>query len=642
MPQSSKLTLSSQATIELAKTAEGEPAGRPGVAINAYNGGPVRVGGYRHPVVVDLESLQTPATIPLLRSHDSERIVGHGSPTITSPNRLDITGTISASSQDAEQVVDLAKGGFPWQASVGVDVVQKPQFLADGESATVNGQRVNGPAYVVRGGELYEVSLVTLGADRSTSAAVAAEFQESEAMEENTNVEPQADVQAVFEKAKLEQGRQRAIAVIAERAIDNGYDVSKIEAETRRAIESKATPQEFELQLLRQTRPTVNAARTGKAVPAQVIEAGLALSMGASFDAEAHYKPEVLEAARDSWKRGLTVTEFLRICARRNGWTGESNKDVRGLLKAAFTPVQAASGVSTYDVGGILSNVANKMIMDAFNAVDSAWRSIALISPVSDFKQMKSYSLVGNLDYELIGRGERIKHGTLGEEEYTNQAETYAKFLGIDRRDIINDDMGAFDRVRQRLGRGAATKLNKVFWTEFMDNASFFASGNNNYITGASTNLSAEGLRQGVEKFMKQTDPNGEPLGIMPTVLLVPPELDSTARALYVSTVNNTGGAATTELVPNANVFANRFLPVSTPYLSNSAYTGYSSTAWYLLANPQDLATIQVVFLNGVETPTVEMADADFDLLGIAMRGYHDFGVSQMEPRGGVKSKGAA
>jgi hypothetical protein len=109
-----------------------------------------------------------------------------------------------------------------------------------------------------------------------------------------------------------------------------------------------------------------------------------------------------------------------------------------------------------------------------------------------------------------------------------------------------------------------------------------------------------------------------------------------------VSTVNNTGGAATTELVPNANVFANRFLPVSTPYLSNSTYTGNSSTAWYLLANPQDLATIQVVFLNGVETPTVEMADADFDLLGIAMRGYHDFGVSQMEPRGGVKSKGAA
>ena len=638
-----KLTLSSVATIELAQAAEGEQPGRPTVAVNAYNGGPVRVGGYRHPVVVDLESLQTPRTIPLLRSHDTERIVGHGSPTITSPNRLDIAGTISASNADAEQVIDLAKGGFPWQASVGVDVVAKPQFVAEGESVSVNGQKVTGPAYVVRGGELYEVSLVTLGADRSTSAAVAAEFQEQHKMDEQKEViEAGAEVQAVFEKAKLEQNRQRAIAVIAERAIDNGYDVARIEAETRRAIEAKATPQEFELQLLRQTRPVVSQNRKSPAASAQVIEAALALGMGGTFDAEKHYKPEVLEAASSEWKRGLSVTELLRICARRNGWTGESNKDVRGLLRAAFAPVEAASGVSTYDIGGILSNVANKMIMDAFNAVDSAWRSISLISPVSDFKQMKSYSLVGGLDYELLGRGERIKHGTLGETEYTNQADTYAKFLGIDRRDIINDDMGAMDRVRQRLGRGAATRLNKVFWTEFMDNAAFFAAGNNNYITGADTALGMAGLKLGVEKFMKQTDPNGEPLGIMPRILLVPPELDPTARELFVSTNHNTGGSATTTQVPNANVFANRFIPVSTPYLSNSSYTGYGSKIWYLLADPNELATIQVVFLNGVQTPTVELADADFDLLGISMRGYHDFGVAMMEYRAGVKSKGEA
>jgi len=638
---SNKIQLSSQATIELQADVDGAPA-RPTVAINAYNGGPVRVGGYRHPVVIDLETLQTPTTIPLFRSHDAERIIGHGQP-IVAGNRLDIGGTISASTSDAAQVIDLAKGGFPWQASVGVDVTAKPQFLSDGESAVVNGSKVTGPAYVVRGGELYEVSFVTLGADRTTSATVAAtrreETVENEPIEK---IEAGADVQAVFERAKLEQSRQREIAAIAQRAMDNGYDVSSVEQLTRQAIEAKQEPRDFELSLLRQTRGSTVTRSRSKQVNAEVIEAALSLAMGSAFDAEKYYKPQVLEAARENWKRGLTITEFLRIVARSNGWTGESNKDVKSLLRAAFAPVEAASGVSTYDVSGILSNVANKMIADAFNAVDNAWRQIALISPVSDFKQMETYSLVGDVDYEKLGRGERIKHGNLGEIQYTNQADTYAKFLGIDRRDIINDDMGAFNRVRQRLGRGAATKLNKVFWTEFMDNASFFASGNNNYISGATTNLASEGLRAGVEKFMKQTDPDGEPLGIMPRVLLVPPELDSIARELYVSTNNNTGGAATTERVPNANVFANRFIPVSTPYLSNSSYTGYSATAWYLLADPQELATIEVVFLNGVETPTVEMADADFDLLGIAMRGYHDFGVNLMEKRAGIKSKGAA
>jgi hypothetical protein len=38
--------------------------------------------------------------------------------------------------------------------------------------------------------------------------------------------------------------------------------------------------------------------------------------------------------------------------------------------------------------------------------------------------------------------------------------------------------------------------------------------------------------------------------------------------------------------------------------------------------------------------PTVESADADFNTLGIQMRGYHDFGVAKQEPRGGVKMKG--
>ena len=32
--------------------------------------------------------------------------------------------------------------------------------------------------------------------------------------------------------------------------------------------------------------------------------------------------------------------------------------------------------------------------------------------------------------------------------------------------------------------------------------------------------------------------------------------------------------------------------------------------------------------------PTVESADADFNVLGVQMRGYHDFGVALQEPRG--------
>jgi hypothetical protein len=42
---------------------------------------------------------------------------------------------------------------------------------------------------------------------------------------------------------------------------------------------------------------------------------------------------------------------------------------------------------------------------------------------------------------------------------------------------------------------------------------------------------------------------------------------------------------------------------------------------------------MEVGFLNGQRAPTVEQADADFDTLGIQVRGYFDFGVSKGESR---------
>ena len=51
---------------------------------------------------------------------------------------------------------------------------------------------------------------------------------------------------------------------------------------------------------------------------------------------------------------------------------------------------------------------------------------------------------------------------------------------------------------------------------------------------------------------------------------------------------------------------------------------------------------MEVAFLNGQESPTIETADADFGTLGVRMRGFHDFGVSLQDPRGGVKAKGEA
>ena len=90
--------------------------------------------------------------------------------------------------------------------------------------------------------------------------------------------------------------------------------------------------------------------------------------------------------------------------------------------------------------------------------------------------------------------------------------------------------------------------------------------------------------------------------------------------------------------LPDANIWRGRYRVESSPYMHNTAYTGYSATAWYLLADPNDMPVIEIAALNGNVMPVVETADADFNVLGIQMRGYSDVGVALQEYRGGQRS----
>lgn len=258
---------------------------------------------------------------------------------------------------------------------------------------------------------------------------------------------------------------------------------------------------------------------------------------------------------------------------------------------------------------------------------------------VSDFKTVTSYRLIGKDQYEIVAPGGQIKHGTLGEEKYTNKADTYGLMLTIDRRDIINDDLGAITTVPRKLGRGSGLKINDVFWSTFLDSESFFTLGNKNLLTGADTSLSVEGLTKAEVAFMDQVDSDGKPIGIMPAVVLVPTALSAAASMLYKSLEirDNTGDKTYT----TANPHQNRFRPEVSRYLSNAAYGDQAGPkAWYLLADPADLPVIEVAFLNGQESPTIESAQADFNVLGVVMRGFHDFGCSLQDPKAAIRSAG--
>lgn len=662
----------------IAVQADGKSDKRPTFEMVAYTGGALRLDHWYYPVVIDLKGLQVRGKTPVLLGHDRERIVGQAVKTKKTASDLRLSGIVTGDTETvgepAQVVVSHARNGFEWAVSVGVSPTVT-EFVVEGQKVKVNGEQFAGPLTVVREGKLGEVSFVSIGADENASvklAAHAAENSQELAMTFEQWVEAQGwkvdeltDAQDKTLRAAFAASRDQSAAPepnaapvpdaepdpIAGIRAREAAEVARLAAirkvcgEAHAEIAAKAisegwTPDKCELEVLRASRavaPAIHVPQLNN--EPQVIEAALAQTLKLP-GAEKVYSEKTLDASHRSFRGGIVgLQHLISICAARNGWAGgHVRTDLGGALRAAF---------STADISGILSNVANKFLLAGYMAIDQVWRRVTAIRSVNDFKRNTSYRLTGSMQYAKVAPSGELQHAALGELTYGNQADTYGTILTLTRVNIVNDDLGALNELPMRLGRGAALKINDVFWRAFMDNASFFASGNSNYASGAATALSFASLTAAEALFLKQTDADGKPLGVMPKLLLVPSDLSAIARGYMLSPeyrelpdTTSTGQAA--KQFFTRNVHAGSFEPLSTSYLQNSGYTGYSTAAWYLLADPNDVSVIETCFLNGQEAPTIESADANFDVLGIQFRGYHDFGVEKQDYRGGVKMKGTA
>jgi len=607
-------TLKLDTSVTFLQAADGEAAASPRrFTIEAYTGSPIRQGWSREPVVIDLAGMQTKQRIPIVLGHDYGlgSILGQTDSVRVEGSKLIVEGEIMADTDTARQVLALAERGYAWQASVGADVRRHQKVDADAV-ATANGQTHMGPVRIVKASALREVSFVTLGADAETSVAIAAE----EAVEEETMA---ADATT---KPTDEVVSTPAVAATAEVAVEPvttpAADVGELLA-TFKALDEKVKNME-KLQAARDERPASPAVHVTTYAPpsAEVIEASFALQ-GNLPGVEKKYDAQVLEAAHKA-RRDLSLGEVLLQAAVAGGYDGP-----RRISAATLRPVLQAAW-STHSIADILSSTVNKFLLAGFDSVENAWRSISSVRSVNDFKTVTQYRLNGGFVFQEVQNGGELKHAAASDEKRTISADTYGIMTSVTRTDLINDDLGALTAVPQRIGRGGALKLNSVFWTAFLDDSAFFTTAKGNKKTSA-TALGLAGLKEALALYRKLTDPDGNPIAVQPRVLLVPVDLEVTAAEL-MNSVQISSGATGGQ--PSTNVFAGRYEVVSSTYLSNTA-------DYYLLASPADLPVMEVAFLNGVQSPIVETAEADFNLLGVQMRGYFDFGVAKAEDKAGVK-----
>ena len=383
----------------------------------------------------------------------------------------------------------------------------------------------------------------------------------------------------------------------------------------------KAERDAVEIQRIRAERPTgpmIHASGRERFRDSAVIEAALLAHMGREDIAEKALGASAMEAAKSM--RCTHIMDIIKGSLQARGIDVPADRNA--MVRAAF---------SYANLPGILSNTANKLMEQSYRAFPSVARQIARKLTANDFKQHTGYRLTGDTKMQEVGPAGEIKHGTLGESSYFYKVSTFARMFALTRQDIINDDLGAFDEVPSMIGRGSAVALEELFWQLVLANTgNFFHANNKNYISGTTTALSIEGLRQAVQAMRQQVDAQGTPIMVEPKFLVVPAALEATADTIYAST--NIVMAADTA-TPDGNPYKGKYQPLVVPHLSDD-------DVWYLLGSPADVAAFGIAFLSGQDSPTVETSDADFNVLGIQFRGYLDFGACQIDPKGGVMSAG--
>lgn len=603
------------------------------VSIVAYTGGLMVVSGWG-PVVIDLSGVDTATgglserpldsagkpqrEIPILADHDAslKGIVGHGRAVVAN-GKLLVQGTITPSTEAARQVIELARSGFRFQASVGVTPIDQQRIRA-GETITVNGRAIKAPASgftLVRAGVLREVSIVALAADRNTSVSIAAKLKDQSMTETAT-----LTAEEIRAEALAETNRITAIRDVC------GGKYGDIEAQ---AIDEGWTEQQTELAVLRASRPkpTLSFGRR-EASSKAVLEAALLAHMGCDHLAEKHLGADTTQQAHE-----LRATNLIDLCRAALMLDGKEAPHGReGLIRAAL---------STFSLPVALGDAANKVLMESYAESPATWRAFAAVKSTNDFKDHTGVRPSDTGELQQLPPGGEIKHGSVKEATYTFSVDTFAKMLRIDRRDIINGDLSLFDDTARSLGRAAMRSLSDLVYKVLLANANaFFGTPRGNFDAGAPTALSSAALATGIAKMLAQRDDENRDLDIRARTLLVPPELQQTAKELLQSDFIQ---RASNDL-PTGNALKNSVSLEVEPRLSNAnRFTGTSTKAWYLFANPMDMALV-VAFLQGKQSPTVEFfgSDADPNTLAATWRVYFDFGAALADHRAAYKAKGEA
>lgn len=462
---------------------------------------------------------------------------------------------------------------------------------------TEGGQRVKTGRPVIR-----EVSIVAIPADPLSIIR-----QEENTMPKDTQTTEPTDRAALIARVRAAHNLPEEWATRMAEAGDEITDDEVREDGRETALAARQA---------RRTAPTIRTTTPAADHPAQIITRqaeALAAHMSGTLPSE---------AARPFMAMGLH--DFARDALARAGISTRGMGTEEMLTRAMH---------GTSDFPELLLGAGNRTLAAAYQVAQSPLKTIARQSSATDFRAKSILKLGEFSGLQKVSEHGEIKAMTTGEAKEGYALDTAAGTFALSRKALVNDDLGAFGRWGEMMGRAAAEYEAAQLLALLLQSSGagpvmgedgvrlFHANHGNLAGTGAApseTTLSAARLALRTQKGLD----GKTPVNVVPKYLLVGPALETVAEKLLASIY-----ATTTDDVQ----------PIRLSLLVEPRLTG---NAWYVFADPASAPVLEYAYLASAPGPQLSSRDG-WETLGREFRVVLDFGCGAVDWRGAYRNAGA-
>ncbi|MEM6250892.1 ClpP-like prohead protease/major capsid protein fusion protein [Shewanella vaxholmensis] len=306
----------------------------------------------------------------------------------------------------------------------------------------------------------------------------------------------------------------------------------------------------------------------------------------------------------------------------------------RGIGCAGFNKMEMVGLAFTHsssDFGNILLDVANKSVLMGWETAEETFERWTKKGQLGNFNIAKRIGLGDFNSLRQVREGAEYKYVTVGDHAQQIALATYGELFSITRQAIINDDMSMLTDIPMKMGFAAKGTIGDLVYAvltknpAMADGKTLFHNDHGNLGSGAPSVAALDANRM----LMRKQKSGNRHLNIRPEFVLCPVALETTFNQIIKS--SSVKGADVNSGI--ANPIQNFAEVIAEPRLDDN-----SAVQWFLSAG-QGRDTIEVAYLDGIDTPYIEQQQG-FTIDGVATKVRIDAGVAPLDYRGLVKSTG--